>query len=167
MPTVYILQGLPGSGKSTWVTRMGTLDPYVVSADDYFMVDVDGGKRQEYRFDPSKIGLAHEQCMERFAAAIVRQAALRFPVVVVDNTNTTCVEMAPYYLLARSQGYDVFFVRFPCDPEVAAVRNTHGAPLATCQAMAAAMEEPKPYWTGRCITVSSASAAYQPTETTG
>jgi hypothetical protein len=53
---VIVCRGLPGAGKSTYVA---TLSPgaVVCSADSYF-VGPDGA----YRFDPAKLGQAHEAC---------------------------------------------------------------------------------------------------------
>jgi predicted ABC-type ATPase len=142
MPKVYILQGVPGAGKSTWIrenmlSRVPRSQPVVVSADHYFMR---GG---EYRFDPTKLGAAHESCMRAFIGAIT---AARGD-VVVDNTNITALEMAPYYLAGRAMGFDVVLVRFDVDAKVAAERNVHGVPLAAIERMKAAMAEPPPFWT--------------------
>jgi predicted kinase len=50
--------------------------------------------------------------------------------VVVDNTNTTNEEVAPYLLVAAAYGATARIVRVSCDPETAWKRNTHGVPYA-------------------------------------
>lgn len=133
---VVIMQGLPGSGKSTHAQKCGGL---VVSADDYF-VELGGGV---YKFDPSRLSDAHGQCFRRFIEAVTSKT----PHVVVDNTNTTPMEISPYYLAAQAFGYDAEIVRVECPVYVAAARNTHGVSEATVIAMDKRMNEsPLPPW---------------------
>jgi predicted kinase len=54
--------------------------------------------------------------------------------IVVDNTNTTVAEMAPYMAVAAAYGHDTKVVTIDCDPEVAAARNVHGVPVQTVKA---------------------------------
>lgn len=124
---VLILAGVPGSGKSTYVNNLGLSRESVVSADNYFV-----GSDGEYRFDPTKLGAAHGDCLRGFVSALMKGMAT----VVVDNTNTTAIEMAPYVALAAAYGYMVEIVRFSCDPAVAAERNVHGVPERAVRAMA-------------------------------
>jgi predicted kinase len=139
---VLILAGVPGSGKSTYVNNLGLTRESVVSADNYFV-----GSDGEYRFDPTKLGAAHGDCLRGFVAALHQGMAT----VVVDNTNTTVIEMAPYVALAAAYGYAVEIVRFACDPAVAAARNVHGVPERACRAMAERLERTfqeglPPFW---------------------
>lgn len=128
--TVTILVGVPGSGKSHHTASL--TGAVVVSADHYF-VELGGGT---YAFDPTKLGAAHGQCLRRYTEALQRGEAH----VVVDNTNTTSLEMAPYVSLALAYGYAVTIVRVTCDPAVAAARNTHGVPEGAIRAMHARIE---------------------------
>jgi predicted kinase len=123
--TVTVLVGVPGSGKSHHTESL--TGAVVVSADHYF-VELGGGT---YAFDPSKLGAAHGQCLRRYTEALQRGESH----VVVDNTNTTSLEMAPYVSLALAYGYRVEIVRVTCDPAVAAARNTHGVPEGAIRAM--------------------------------
>lgn len=130
MNTVTILVGVPGSGKSHHTESL--TGAVVVSADHYF-VELGGGT---YAFDPRKLGEAHGQCLRRYTEALQQGASQ----VVVDNTNTTLLEMAPYVSLALAYGYGVEIVRVTCDPAVAAARNTHGVPEGAIAAMHARIE---------------------------
>jgi predicted kinase len=62
-------------------------------------------------------------------------------VIVVDNTNLTALEMAPYVSLAMAYGCPVEIITVKCDPEVAAKRNRHGVPLAAIKGMAARLQQ--------------------------
>lgn len=136
---VTILQGISGSGKSTFAR---TLSADVVSADNHFMVD------GEYRFDPSRLPDAHAECLMTFLACLSSGRN-----VVVDNTNTTAVEVAPYYALAQAFGADVEIVRVACDPATAAKRTTHGVPEAAVYAMHRRLESfsGPPWWSIRTV----------------
>jgi predicted kinase len=54
-----------------------------------------------------------------------------FTTIVVDNTNCTIAEIAPYVALAQAYGAEVEIVRINIDPEIAHERNTHGLVLGS------------------------------------
>jgi predicted kinase len=136
-----ILCGVPGSGKSTHAKG---LKGALVSADSYFE-QPDGS----YAFDPSKLPEAHALCLRRFVEHI-RLGTFKFHNgdVVVDNTNTTVAEVAPYAALALAYGYDLVIRTIWCEPGTAWARNVHGVPLAAIKAMDARMRERQlpPWW---------------------
>lgn len=139
---VIIMQGVPGSGKSTLAREFAAnaKSVKVVSADHYFE-ELGGGT---YAFDPSKLGEAHGQCFRRFIAAVQEGVET----VIVDNTNTTATEVAPYVLGGEAHGYKVEVIRVTCDPDVAAARNTHGVPVHAVRAMASRIAscQMPPWW---------------------
>ena len=93
MKTLFILRGLPGAGKSTLADSLG-ID--YVEADMFFMQD------GEYKFDGTKIKLAHEWCQDR-----VRKIMEYGMNVAVANTFTQEWEMEPYLEMAEEFGYRV------------------------------------------------------------
>ena len=106
MKTLYIVRGVPGSGKSTFAQ---SLDCPVFEADQYF-IDSETG---EYKFDGSKIKLAHNWCKLRVEQSMEDD----FQKIAVSNTFTQEWEMDAYYELARQYGYRVFSL---------IVENRHG-----------------------------------------
>lgn len=123
---IYIMSGVSGSGKSTYASSLAKPeDLTVVSADHYFMED------GVYRFDPSRLGQAHARCLHNFIAALNQNE--REPdhdrVLVVDNTNTTELELAPYVAVSAAYGHRPTLVTVVANLEVAAARNTHGVTL--------------------------------------
>lgn len=143
---VIIMQGVPGSGKSTFTSSLKAgpntqATVTVCSADHYFTDPVSG----EYHFNPDGLGEAHASCMRAFIAAL-RDARTIDDVVIVDNTNITIDQMSPYYLVARAYGVPVEIVRVQCDPAIAADRNSHGVPRETVLRMARIMQDPPKFW---------------------
>ena len=115
---VTILRGIPGSGKSTYAATID--DAVVVSADNYF---ARGGA---YTFDASELGAAHAACLRAFLAYLQGGGWTH---IVVDNTNTTVAEIAPYYALAEAYGADVEIVTLATDAiDACTARGVHGVP---------------------------------------
>lgn len=94
---IYILRGPSGCGKTTFAKTINGAK--ICSADHFFTKD-DG----TYEFDPSKLGEAHAACLRKYVDAILlRVKGRQFP-IIVDNTNLTDTELAPYVRIA--QAYD-------------------------------------------------------------
>jgi predicted kinase len=98
---LYIVRGIPGSGKSTFAKTLVKKDYCHKEADMYF-VDGDGS----YNFEPSKIKDAHKWCQEEMDFLM----KLEHSPVVVSNTFTQEWEMRPYFELAKTYGYKVFSI---------------------------------------------------------
>lgn len=144
---LILMRGVPGSGKSTFVKMLEdclaeknpTDDMLVVSADNIHIVD------GVYKFDGSKLGEGHAQCFRGALRAIEDM----IPIIVVDNTNTTNVEMAPYVAMAQAFRYHVHVVHLDVDVKVAASRNIHGVPAKTVEGMGQRFETPLKRWGAR------------------
>lgn len=89
----------------------------VLSADDFF------SKEGEYKFDPAYLSTAHAECLRRFANC-VREPGLW----IVDSTNTTIAEVAPYAALAGAFDHSIQILTLYGDPRTCAARNRHGTP---------------------------------------
>lgn len=134
---IYILRGLPGSGKSTFAKSVE--DAEIFSADAWHMID---GK---YAFDPRRAGYAHNECFKCYLSAIMVEK--RCQNFIVDNTNTTPVELAPYVRVAEAFGKEYVIVHFDIDLWSSRRRNIHGVPDATLLRMQANLNEPlPPHW---------------------
>jgi predicted kinase len=119
---VSIMRGLPGSGKSTWAKQQK--DGYIISADHWFMMN----PGRQYIFKPEEIGKAHDECFRKFLMAMREDSRDVYTHVIIDNTNLSVWEFAPYYRLAQFHGHDVKIVQFECSPQTCARRQTHGVP---------------------------------------
>jgi predicted kinase len=112
---LYIVRGIPGSGKSTFAKMLVGEDFLVCEADKYF-IDKETG---EYNFDFTKIKEAHKFCQDTVESymkdSLVNDQFYRE--IAVSNTFTQEWEMRPYFELAKNYGYKVFSV---------IVENRHG-----------------------------------------
>lgn len=122
---VKILCGVSGSGKSTYIAKHFPTAT-VCSADHFFLDD-----RGEYCFNPKLLHKAHSECLLKFVQHLISPGLTggQVGVLVVDNTNTSMQEIAPYAALANAYGYDTEIVLLQADPVEAHRRNQHCVPL--------------------------------------
>lgn len=95
MKTLYIVRGVPGSGKSTWVRN--NLHIKAFEADDFFMRD------GVYRYIPDMVPRAHEFCKRRCENAMKEGQEI----IAVANTFTRKWEYSKYIELAEKYGYEI------------------------------------------------------------
>ena len=103
---LFLIRGLPGSGKTTLAESLD-IDA-IVAADDYFYDE--GGN---YNFDAAKLPDAHGFCKNRVCVCMENEVEK----IAVTNTFTKEGEMEPYILLAETYEYTVFTI---------IVENRHG-----------------------------------------
>jgi predicted kinase len=134
----FIYCGVSGAGKSTFIDKAHAGVP-VCSADRHSGLYPSPGV-----IDASKLGEAHAFCLRDFNRLVQNGVAE----VVVDNTNTTIAELAPYAALALAYGYELSIRTIWCEPAVAHARNGHGTPLHVVEAMDARLKarEIPPWW---------------------
>lgn len=121
--TLTIVRGIPGSGKSTYAKAT----PYVHVEADQFFVDKEG----EYRFDGTKLQMAHEWCLGK-----VKKELLDDFNVIVSNTFTTLLEMEPYFNFCKKFGFPVRVIKMTGN-----YGSIHGVPPETIEKMKARWED--------------------------
>lgn len=98
MAKLWVIRGLPGSGKSTYAKQLmldGVCGAHY-EADMYFMCD------GEYQFDATKLYRAHRWCLKS-----VKESLINGVDTVVSNTFTTRKELKPYLVLAAELGCEI------------------------------------------------------------
>lgn len=115
---VVIMRGLPGSGKSFYVSN--NFQGASICSADFFFTKEDG----EYCFSIDLLGKAHAFCKKQFNSFLKE----RQPLIVVDNTNTTYKEYKWYVDRAEQNLYHVQIYNILSDVEICVQRNIHKVP---------------------------------------
>jgi len=130
----------------------------IFSADNFFINKTTG----VYEFNPGKLKEAHGSCIMGFALALFHKQVKHVTIMrgcpgsgkstwikdnaaeldtVIDNTNPTAVDVAPYAALASAYDVPMEVVTLMSDPEIAAARNVHGVPYDAVLKIAKKVED--------------------------
>lgn len=135
MSKLIIVRGAMGSGKSTFSKKLKNklikfgykpIDICHFEADQFFE-DEEGN----YNFDPSKLWLAHKQCLEK-----TKKNLLNDKIVIVANTFATKKELKQYLTFADENDIPVAIYR--CTGEY---QNVHNVPEDVVAAKRKQMED--------------------------
>ena len=131
--TLYIIRGLPGSGKSTLGKKLATTTrmynsfnntwstTHSYAADDWFT-----DKEGNYNFDPKELSDAHEDCQARVRSAMMGEVDS----ISVCNTFTQSWEAEPYIELCKQYDYTPMVVE--CQSQF---ENIHDCPQEKIEEM--------------------------------
>lgn len=120
---LYIVRGVPGSGKSTMAHKLSNI---VVEADDFMM---ENGK---YKYDPKKVTYCHKKCFE----TVEKHLKNGEPTVAVANTFIKKSLYEPYVELANKYGYKVIIRKADGN-----YKNIHGVPKQAIDSMKKRFQE--------------------------
>lgn len=152
-----LMRGIPGSGKSTvadYIAGRSREPASIFSADSFHVVD------GRYKWDSAKLAWAHDRCFEGFTRTAVDG---KRKLLIVDNTNVTWCQMAPYVRVAEVFGYEVSIVEMHCSILDSIKRNVHDVPEETICNMAMQMSRPLPEY---CPNVYGVKSVWGPDEFT-
>lgn len=124
-PTLYIIRGLPGSGKSTYARKTYPYLP-LYEADDFFT------NQSTYNWSYSFIKQAHKLCLLNATKELYHHNS-----VVVANTFTTIKEMQPYLDLEKTFPY----IKIHVIEMLGKYKSIHNVPEKTLQHMADRWEQ--------------------------
>jgi predicted kinase len=104
---LYILVGLPGSGKSTWTKKQVNKEPKTVVVNkDAIRIMLNSGK---YVFDQEK-----EDLVKNIASKIAEFSLDKVKCnVIIDECNITRAKREKYVRIGREFGAEIIFVHFP------------------------------------------------------
>jgi len=119
--TLFIMQGIPGSGKSTMAKLIADKHEAIIfSTDDFWYDYAEDGKHYTYNYDPARIDEAHRWNQQRCAKEMIAEDGGN---IVIDNTNIQRWQAHPYLVLASIFEYDVQVISVQVPVEVAIARQ--------------------------------------------
>jgi len=122
MPTMTIVRGLPGSGKSTYANNLGCV---VISPMD-MLCRVDGN----YQFNARKSRQAWE-----FAQTMVETVMMYGCDICVAEVLPNIGKINKYKKMAEENGYTFRVIRFDVSTEHSKKHNIHAVPDVTIESM--------------------------------
>lgn len=126
---VYIMRGLPGSGKDHWLeVHMQNKYCRIFSADDY---RINGFGVYEFKREREQD--VHDRCFRGFIDVVTPGPG--FDYLVCNNTNLGLADIAPYVRVVEAFKLDYEIIQIHADPVTCMKRNIHGVPPATIWAM--------------------------------
>lgn len=141
MPTLYIIRGLPGAGKSTFAKNVINKTPQArwkelrfFEADDFFTM-ADGS----YKFDSKLLSQAHNMCFLKTLHAL-RQGYD----VIVANTFTTMSEMRRY--IDIKDDFEMDSLNIVIYEIKTSFGSIHNVPVATLDNMAKRWQDIPEQW---------------------
>jgi predicted kinase len=128
--TLYLIRGLPGSGKSSLAHRLTSA---VCEADQYFM------EGDDYRFDPRELPRAHASCLAK--VRLLMEGSIGE--IAVANTFIKRDHLIPYFELAAAYRYEtqIIHVSTRLDAAGLASRSIHHVPIGVIKRMMTEWEE--------------------------
>jgi len=127
MPSLIVLRGLPGAGKSSLANVLSENGKWPVFSVDGYFTNPDTG---EYKFEFDKNHLAYKNCQNNTRQAM--QAGTEK--IFLDNTFTLEWEIEPYVEMAAAFNYRLFVVTVENRHKG---KNTHGVSEQQLEKMAA------------------------------
>jgi len=107
---IVVLVGLPGSGKSTWLERIGA-------------VGLSSDAIRRWLADDETDQSIHDRVFQTLRYLLRQRLTLGRPVSYVDATNLTPQERSPYIGIGKAFGCEMEAVFFDVPPAVCRARN--------------------------------------------
>lgn len=115
MSVVYIMRGIPGSGKTELANKIAKDIGFICST-DYFFIEDDGS----YNFERNKLPLYHRLNLLFFRIALINKV----PIVICDNTNIKKADYEKYIKAAEE---------FDCEIKIVTIKVGLGSAIKRCK----------------------------------
>lgn len=118
MHKLYLIIGIPGSGKSTKANEIISQYKSKNMSILHYEADMFFEKDGQYKFNPALLGQAHSWCQKKTERAMMDHID-----VIVSNTSLTPKERYVYLALAKLYDYEVEVITMTNE-----FQNVHGVP---------------------------------------
>lgn len=143
---VYILRGVSGSTKTSW-HKKNHPTAWVCSADYYFEREAMlQDKTYTEVFNPTLLSKAHGECLKSFIDDLDPANGSSGEVFVIDNTNCSLIEVAPYIAICNAYGITPRVIRFESTLELCLVRNQHNISAKVIKGQLWNLQQSIKYW---------------------
>lgn len=122
MATLYIMVGLPGSGKSTKAKEIANKTVAIITSLDSIREEV-AGSRKNWHENPDIFNNTMSRSIANIQNAIVEWHLKNGESVIVDNMNLKSRYVAFFQELSKKYGADIEFVKMDCDWATLKERN--------------------------------------------
>lgn len=128
---LIIMQGVPGSGKSTFAQKLEMAMPAIVCSTDNYFLD----ENNKYIFDKTKLAENHKSNQNHVETLLMQYPNENIN-VIVDNTNLKNYEIKPYVHSAIRWGHEIVIIRCTGNHQ-----NIHGISEQQVEFMRQQMED--------------------------
>lgn len=118
MNTLYLIIGIPGSGKTTKAKEIIANYNKLNVPIKHFEADMFFEKNGKYIFNPKQLGLAHKWCQDKCRETMTNNID-----VIISNTSLMPWERSGYIRMAQEFGYEVKVLTMTGN-----YQNVHGVP---------------------------------------
>lgn len=122
MATLYIMVGLPGSGKSTKAKEIANETGAIITSLDSIREEV-AGSRENWHKNPDIFNNAMSRSIANIQNAMVEWHLKNGESVIVDNMNLKSRYVAFFQELSKKYGANIEFIKMKCDWTTLKERN--------------------------------------------
>lgn len=116
MPTLHLLHGLPGTGKSTYAKTLAEKDNAIIFNNDEWMIKLYGSNPSEKKFQ------GHRNTIESLQWNLAEQLLKKGTDVIWDYGLWTELERTEIKKKTKSLNIKTLLYRFNCSPKIATTR---------------------------------------------
>lgn len=126
MRKFYLLRGIPGSGKSTWIKK-NNLEDYTISTDKIRIMFNTPDKEWNFDLNSTKEDISQENNKEvfEFIDKVLEYRFMNENTTILDATNIKLKDLNKYYKMAKKFNYKVYVIDFMQNKNLNDIKNNN------------------------------------------